>query len=215
MANYIHSPLKPDTLSPGGRLATQDLCRTDDKAQLTHFYKTCIYSELPTVILACHKTFDGLHCTFSITFCFPSPLLISTVPCTIPYPPRFYYPLSTASSPVLPAGSGSITGPAALAAAISAWSMADTLVKQRYHEKETAEKQRYERELKAWIERPEDAKLVETSKALDLKKVRYIRLVIYWFLIGSLIMQLEFMCLDAAYQTGLVAWHCTCHIHSL
>ena len=68
-------------------------------------------------------------------------------------------------------GSGAITGPAALAAAIQAWAAAETLVKQRYLEKEVADKQRYEKELQAWLEKAEDVKIVETAKVLDLKKV--------------------------------------------
>ena len=43
-----------------------------------------------------------------------------------------------------------MSGTAASTAASTAWTNADALVKQRYQEKENSDRQRYERELKAW-----------------------------------------------------------------
>ena len=94
------------------------------------------------------------------------------------FQPTIYHALPPLSfiTPLPSTGSGAITGPAALAAAIQAWAAADNLVKQRYLEKETAEKQRYEKELQAWLDKAEDVKVVETARVLDLKKVGMVTL---------------------------------------
>lgn len=71
-------------------------------------------------------------------------------------------------------GASVVTGSAALSAAASAWGSAEAVVRSRYQEKEVHDRQRYEKDLHAWLERSEDNEAV-LKGALDLREVCMLR----------------------------------------
>ena len=74
-----------------------------------------------------------------------------------------------------------VTGSAATLAATSAWNSAEAVVRSRYQDKEVHDRQRYEKELHAWLDRPETQCQDQVLKgALDLREVRAISFLLFF-----------------------------------